>query len=85
MATLRLVPINLKSRAGLDVAINGLDPTDHDCIKGTINTSASGQIDAEWNLSGLMRGGTPSGDCNLDMTLPEMVYISNLAQQLGAA
>ena len=51
MATLMIYPINARSTGGNPVIINGIDPTDHDCIKGEIRT-AERLIQARWNLNG---------------------------------
>ena len=82
MATLKVVPIKVKSIDGNPVEITGISPTDHDCIAGTITLPGQGPKKAEWNLSGLMRDG--SDPCNLDMRSGELAELARLARQLGA-
>ena len=82
MATISIHPIYIASRGGFPVHISGVRPLDHDCIVGEITTPGVGRAEAQWNLSGLMRGGTD--DTNLNMQLAELVELSQLAQKLGA-
>jgi hypothetical protein len=81
MAVLTIHPIHVQSRGGYPVLINGLAPTDHDCIVGEIKTPA-GLTQARWNLNGIMRGG--SDNCNINMNMEELAELSQLVMQLGA-
>lgn len=82
MATLSVHPINVTSNGGYPVLISGVRPGDRDCIVGEIKTPGAGLIQAGWSLGGIMSGGTDQ--TNLDMRLPELVELSQLAQKLGA-
>jgi hypothetical protein len=82
MATVIIEPIDTKSAAGWEVKITGIDPSNSDCIIGTINTPGKGPLRGNWNLYGLLRGGNT--DCNLDMRTNEMIDLVALARKLGA-
>lgn len=82
MATISLEPIPSNSRAGYPVLIRGVRPATHDCIIGEISTPGMGLVQAEWNLSGIMRGGTD--ETNLDMHRDELDELVRLAKSLGA-
>ena len=64
MATIIIDPIATYSKGSYSVTITGIDPTEHDCIKGTIVTPGAGIQQGEWNLAGTMRGGKDNS--NLD-------------------
>lgn len=82
MATIKIYPIQVLSRGGFAVVIRGVRPFDHDCFVGSIVTVSGVETEAEWDLGGLMRGGT--GDTNLNMREPEMAELAKLAEALGA-
>ena len=64
------------------VEITAIDPTDQDCLIGTIVTSGKGTTREAWNLNGLMRGG--SDPVNLDMQSGAFSEVVSLAKKLGA-
>jgi len=82
MATLLIAPIALVSIGGYAVQITGIEPTNHDCIVGTIQTPGMGLIQGRWNLGGFLRGGT--NQTNLDMRSNDMIDLRQLAISLGA-
>lgn len=82
MAVLSIHPIHTQSLQGYSVLINGLAPTDHDCIVGEI-TLPNGLKQAQWNLSGIMRGGSDA--CNLRMKSDDLEELVGLARKLGVA
>lgn len=81
MAALAIHPIHTQSRGGYPVIINGLDPSDHDCLVGEISP-LSGRQEARWSLHGIMRGGSDSA--NLPMDSDDMKELVLLARKLGA-
>jgi|GEM_PF-1258324 len=81
MATILVKPVSTKSTGGYSATINGIEPTDHDCIHGEI-TAPSGVTQGQWNLNGIMRGGTT--DTNIAANDPVFSDIASLAKQLGA-
>ena len=82
MATVSIHPIHVASRGGYPVIINGIGPSDYDCIVGEIRTPGAGLKQAQWDLGGMMRDG--SDETNLNMKEPELAELSQLAQKLGA-
>jgi len=81
MATIKIVPISTKTIGKFDAEITGIDPTDHDCLKGTIDTPGAAIVSAEWNLDGTCRDSIPQ--CNLDLSQNEVVDAINCARKLG--
>lgn len=82
MAVIKIEPISVTSNGGYQVVLSGISPTYHDCIIGEIDTPGMGKVSGEWNLSGIMRGGT--SDCSLDMRVDELRELGDLARALGA-
>ena len=83
MATIKIEPLAVQSLGGNRVVINGLRPTDKDCIVGEYwIKEVDVPISAFWDLSGIMRGGTDP--LNLRMNGEELAELANLAIQLGA-
>jgi hypothetical protein len=84
MATILIEPITTKSIGGFPVTIDGIDPTDHDCLRGSITTPGGGISRGSWDLNGTMRDGHP--DCNLN-TRDDAVAAdaAATARQLGAS
>lgn len=80
MVIIPVQPFDLTTNGGYSVTISGLFPYSHDCIIGTL-VSPSGISEGSWNLSGIMRGGSP--DCNLDPSSNEMMQLSRIARSLG--
>lgn len=82
MTLLVIPPTDMQSRGGLSVTITGINPADHDCLKGQIDTKGMGTINASWDLNGTMRSGTD--DCNLDLTSKTGAILSEMARRLSA-
>lgn len=82
MATITIEPIPTKTTGGYDAKITGIDPTSHDCLKGTIDTPGAGTIKGNWNLGGTCRDSDPK--CNLDPRQDEVADAMNTAKELGA-
>ncbi len=82
MAILKIEPIKVATRGGLDALITGLEPTDHDCIVGEVFSRTDNLTNARWNLSGLHRGGSDAS--NLDMREAQLQELATLAKRLGA-
>ncbi|MGB8840939.1 MAG: hypothetical protein WCC64_07685 [Aliidongia sp.] len=80
MATLLIAPIHMKSIGGYDVTITGIDPSNSDCLSGSITTPGWGCKDGCWDLSGLLRDGDTS--TNLDRRTNEMMQLRELARKL---
>jgi len=81
MTFLKIDPISTQSIGGYPVVIDGLDPSDHDCIVGEISLPI-GKKRARWNLTGIMRGGVH--ECNLPMKADDLDGLEALAKKLGA-
>lgn len=82
MATVKISPITTQTTGGYKADITGIDPTDHDCLSGTIDTPGSSTIDAKWNLGGICRDNDSS--CNLDTHRSEVADAVETAKKLGA-
>ena len=81
MAIILIKPVHLTSNGGYPVILSGIDPLSYDCLAGEIKTGA-GLIQANWDLSGTMRGGTDP--LNLAMSDSDFVEVADLAKHLGA-
>ena len=81
MTFLKIDPISTQSIGGHPVLIDGLDPSDHDCIHGEISFSNVKER-RKWNLAGTIRNS--AGDGNLDMKAGEVFEVAELARKLGA-
>lgn len=82
MATIKIDPIPCKTTGGFDAEITGIDPTDHDCLKGTINTPGAGTINGKWNLGGTCRDN--DSKCDLDPRQDEVADAIGTARKVGA-
>ena len=82
MTAILIEPVNAQSIGSFSVEITAIDPTEHDCLIGTITTPGKGNTREKWNLNGLMRGG--SSPVNLDMQSDAFSEVISLAKKLGA-
>ena len=81
MAVIIIQAVPTKTVGGFDAIITGIDPTNGDCLIGTIDTPRSGIKDFEWNLGGICRDTDES--CNLDMRKNETHNLRVTAEKLG--
>ncbi|MQT13122.1 hypothetical protein [Segnochrobactrum spirostomi] len=81
MATLKIFPIEVTTQGGHSAVVNGIDPTNSDCLHGSIN-SAGGTIPVRWDLHGIARNQSPG--VNINMHIEELEALSELAKKLGA-
>jgi hypothetical protein len=82
MASIQIKPVSTKTTGGFAATIDSIDPTNSDCLEGTVVTPGAGQIPVLWDLSGIARDKTPS--CNLDMRNNETADLRDTAKKLGA-
>jgi len=82
MATILIAPVVTQTTGGYPAQVAGIDPTNHDCLVGTIDTHGMGRVDARWNDAGICRDKSES--CNLDMRTPELADVVQTAKKLGA-
>lgn len=73
MAKILIEPVNITTDAGYPAIIDGIDPSDSDCLKGNVTTPALGTISCCWNDAGLCRNNSqglnisPNDDDVLDV------------------
>jgi hypothetical protein len=82
MATVLIAHVATQTTGGYPAQVTGIDPTDHDCLVGTIYTPGAGEVDARWNNVGICRGKTDG--CNLDVNTSDMTDVIKTAKKLGA-
>lgn len=83
MAIIVIEPVAATTKRGYNAAITGIDPTDTDCLKGTVSRTALGTIDVRWDLAGICRNQTP--DLNLDTSSSgDAGDVALTAKKLGA-
>lgn len=84
MATVKIVPIHLKTTGGHDAIVVGIQPFDStaDIFVGTLTSDAMGTVQSRWNVTGVCRGQAASA--NIDTGQPEFVELKRLALSLGA-
>ncbi|MQX38624.1 hypothetical protein [Roseospira navarrensis] len=81
MATLKIETVKTKTKGGYDAEITGIDPTDTDCLRGTINTPAKGMENGKWNLGGICRD--KADECNIIPNSEEITDVIDTAKRLG--
>ncbi|CCA89757.1 hypothetical protein PP1Y_Spl19 (plasmid) [Novosphingobium sp. PP1Y] len=81
MAALKIDPIDVTTTGGLSARIDGIDPTNSDCLHGEILPS-NPHSRVRWDLLGRARDNHDR--CNLDMDSDEMRELAELAKRLGA-
>jgi len=79
MPKILIEPISIKTKGGLDAEINGIDPSDNDCVCGRVKT-VSGWQDGCWNKTGIMRGGVV--DTNINFQEAEFNEIVRLIEDI---
>lgn len=82
MAILNLEPVNTNTTGGFEAQISGIDPTDSDCLVGTVLTVGLGRKKVRWDLGGRCRDNHDS--LNLDMRNDKMLDLRETAKRLGA-
>ena len=82
MAVLKIEPVTIQSVGGHQITLTGIDPTNSDCLHGSIQSGTQAPRNGRWDLGGRMRDA--SDDCNIDMRDDEISELAALARKLGA-
>lgn len=75
MPKILIEPVPIKTTGGLDAEINGIDPSDHDCLCGKVGQ----QQNVRWDGHGLMRNGNVNA--NLD---PQQTYFREIMELIDS-
>jgi hypothetical protein len=82
MASIVIKAVTTQTRGGFDATITSIDPTNTDCLEGTVKTPAAGLREVRWNLGGICRDNHE--DLNLDMRNNETHNLRATAERIGA-
>lgn len=82
MVSIIIKTIETKTSGGFNATISSIDPTNSDCLEGTVQTPGAGLKEVRWDLCGFCRDNP--GDLNLDMRKNEMHDLRETATRLGA-
>lgn len=81
MASIIIKSINTTTSGGFNATISSINPTDSDCLEGTVQTPGAGLKEVRWDLSGICRDNPDS--LNLDMRNNETHDLRETAKRLG--
>lgn len=82
MASIIIKTINTTTIGGFNATVSSIDPTDSDCLEGTVQTPGAGLKEVRWDLNGICRDNHDS--LNLDMRNNETHDLLETAKRLGA-
>ena len=83
MAIIVIEPVAVTTKGGYSATITGIDPTDSDCLKGTVSGTALGTIAVRWDLAGFCRN--QASDLNLNTSSSgDACDVAITAKKLGA-
>lgn len=81
MAVIPITPVATTTRGGYAAEITGIDPTDTDCLHGTVQVN-HGSKNRKWDDAGICRN-SPE-ELNLSPSAPEVSDVIETAKKLSA-
>lgn len=82
MAVVLITPVSTTTRGEYDAKITGIDPTDTDCLHGTVDVK-HGSKNRKWNDVGICRD-SPE-ELNLDPNTQEVGDVIETAKKLSGS